>query len=70
MVPAGEFDTFKISFSSRVKGTNNKGDALNIRLEETQWIAFIAGKPVWVKITLRSSSGDKATRELVSTSFK
>jgi hypothetical protein len=69
-VPAGEFDAFKISITSRVKGTTSKGDAFNIRSDEIHWIAFIAGKPVWVKITASNSSGDKASRELVSTTFK
>jgi hypothetical protein len=73
-VPAGEFEAFKITITSRARGRITSGfgggSAFNITGAVTQWLAFVAGKPVWVKRIYTNSNGDRATLELVSTSIK
>jgi hypothetical protein len=69
-VPAGEFEAYKVSFEGRFRGTNNKGNPFSGRFEGSDWFALIGGKLVAVKRAYKSTLGDKATLELVSTSFK
>jgi hypothetical protein len=69
-VPAGEFDAYKVSYEGRFRGTNTKGSPFSGRFEGTDWFAQIGGKIVAVKRAYKSTLGDKATLELVSTSFK
>jgi hypothetical protein len=69
-VPAGEFEAYKVSYDGRFRGTNNKGNPFSGRFEGSDWFALIGGKLVAVKRAYKSTLGDKATLELVSTSFK
>lgn len=69
-VLAGEFDTFKLSFSGRIRGTDSKGAGFTGKEEGTDWFTLVNGRLVAVKLVYKNSFGEKATRELVSTSFK
>jgi hypothetical protein len=69
-VPAGEFETWKINVASRFKGRDNKGNSYSGRADTSMWVALVSGKMSFVKITTKSSSGDKLSRELVSASMQ
>lgn len=69
-VLAGEFETFKVSFTGRIKGTDNKGSAFTGKEEGSDWFALIGGRLVEVKHVYKNSFGEKSTRDLVSTSLK
>ena len=69
-VPAGEFETWKIIATVRSKGKDSKGNFYTGRWETTFWVALVSGKMNFVKIISKSSSGDKWSRELVSSSFQ
>jgi hypothetical protein len=69
-VPAGEFDAFKIINTGRYKGTDKQGKPISGKYDHVYWVAFAAGKPLWVKSTYRNYDGTQTARELVSTTLK
>jgi len=69
-VPAGEFQTFRVHYQSRYRGTTSKGAGFNGRDEGTVWYALSSKKLVVAKQEYKNSSGEKSIRELTSVSFK
>jgi len=69
-VPAGEFMAFKITFSGKVKGKNNKGASFRITEKATYWYALINGKALMIKVKYSSTNGDKLTKELTSVNYQ
>lgn len=68
--PAGEFDAWKIAFSSKLKGKDAKGASFSGKEDGATWFTFPGGKPVLAKFTYRNSFGEKATRDLVKLAYK
>jgi len=69
-VPAGEYDSVKISFSGRIVSRNNKGDQFTGKEEGTEWWAFPSGRPLILRTTYRNTFGEKFSRELISSTLK
>lgn len=69
-VPAGEFETYVITASGRIKGKDNKGSGFTGKEEETNWVALDSGKMIVVKAVYKNSFGEKFSFELISSSFK
>jgi predicted dienelactone hydrolase len=69
--PAGQFDAYKVSASSRLSGTNKAGGAPWSGTESyADWWATITGKAVVVRTEYKNSFGETYTRELVSAELK
>ena len=67
----GPFQTWRVGFSGRVKGTDSKGSAFTGKESGTEWWAVTgSGKLVLVKFAYRNSFGEKATREIVSLGYR
>jgi hypothetical protein len=64
-VPAGEFETYKISYSGRIADTNVHGTE-----DGAEWFTVVSGKLCLVKVEYHNSIGEVATMELTSVSFK
>lgn len=69
-VPAGEFETYKVSVRGRINGVDPKGTAYSGKEEITEWWAFLSGKPKVIRVDYRNSFGEKASLELISLSIK
>lgn len=69
-VPAGEFETCKITSSGRIKSRDGKGGVYTGREESSFWVALISGKMITVKVAYKNSFGEKFALELISASFK
>jgi hypothetical protein len=69
-VPAGEFETFKIAYTGRMRGAAYGIVPFSGTEEGAEWVTVIAGRLVFARVTYRNSLGDDATLELVSTRFR
>ena len=69
-VPAGEFETFKIGYTGRMRGAAYGIVPFSGTEEGAEWVTVIAGRLVFARVTYRNSLGDDATLELVSTRFR
>ena len=69
-VPAGEFETFKITYTGIVTGKDSKGNAFRGKDEGINWVARVSDKLCIIKSTFKTSSGEKFGYELVSLSYK
>ena len=69
-VPAGEFESFRITATGLVKSRNMKGQMQYAREESTTWVTLISGKLIIVKASYENAFGKKFFRELVSSSLK
>ena len=68
--PAGEFETYKITSSARLKSKDGKGAVYTGKEESSTWVALVSGKMLVVKATYRNSFGEKFSLDLVSASYK
>lgn len=69
--PAGEFDAFKVSYTGRIQGTNNKKRAYTGKDSGSEWVVMGSdGKAYVIKSEYDNSFGTKITRELVAVSYK
>lgn len=68
-VPAGEFETFKIAYTGRMRGTARRIFPFSGTEEGAEWVTVIEGRLVFARVTYRNAFGDDATLELVSTGF-
>jgi hypothetical protein len=69
-VPAGEFEAFKITFSGKVNGKNNKGQSFRFTEKATYWYALINGKQLMIKLKYSNKNGDRVTKELTSVNYR
>ncbi len=69
-VPAGEFEAYRVGYTSRYRGSTSKGFAFNGKDDSTIWYAISNGKLVAVKQEYKNSGGEKSTRELAAISYK
>ena len=69
-VPAGEFETYKITYTGHVKSRDKKGDVYTAKEWGTDWFALVSGKLITVKVAYKNSFGEQFSLELISSSFK
>ena len=69
-VPAGEFDTYRISFTGKIKGKDKKGNSFSASEKGTYWYALINGKPNMIKWVYSNTFPEKVVRELISVEYK
>ena len=69
-VPAGEFETYKITSAARIKSKDLKGGAYTGKEESAWWVALVSGQLTTVKISYRNSFGDKFSLELITATYK
>ena len=70
-VPAGEFDAYKVSFTTQFEGRDKKDGVPWSGTESyADWWVVIRGKAVVLKTEYRNSFGEVFTRELVSAEIK
>jgi hypothetical protein len=68
--PAGEFESYKITSSARLRSKDSKGAVYTGREESSTWVALVSGKMLVVKTTYKNSFGEKFTLDLISASYK
>lgn len=69
-VPAGEFEAYKISFTGKIKGKDNKGRPFSASEKGTYWYGLINGKPNMIKFVYQNTFPEKVVRELTSVEYK
>lgn len=69
-VPAGEFETYKITASGRIKSKDSKGGVFTGKEESSTWVASVSGKMITIKVAYKNSFGEKFNLDMMSTSFK
>ena len=69
-VPAGTFDTFKITFGDKITSKTIQGVAYKGEEHGTDWIVVIKGKACIAKSEYINSFGDKASLVLTSATLK
>ena len=69
-VSAGEFDAYKISFTGKIKGKDNKGRPFSASEKGTYWFALINGKPNMIKFVYQNTFPEKVVQELTAVEYK
>lgn len=61
---------YKISFTGKFKGKDNKGRSFAASEKGTYWFALINGEPNMIKFVYQNTFPEKVVRELIAVEYK